>query len=288
MDAQTTATLAAWRSGDSTDTLVVLRRRLLAALNVLLVLAALLILWRRLAGQLQPPPAGVLISCGLVVAGLAMAIRLLWMQCRLSSLRLVTLALPTAALLLIAASLSLPQHAPGTLAAFWTIIVIEEAATIGLFYRRAFAPAGRKAPSPRSEQDAEEDISEEPPERHVRFDPPQQPAPHFPAADVYQQTTRGKNAAGSDVMSGYARADFAAGQRFAAVHLAFCPPFAREPSVTTHQADGPPVRIKPTQRAAFGTRLELKLDAIPSEATSVLIEFVAQCADHAKSLAASK
>ncbi|MCH8923331.1 MAG: hypothetical protein IIA67_09325, partial [Planctomycetes bacterium] len=280
MDAQTTATLAAWRNGDSTDTLVVLRRGLLAALSVLLVLAAMLILWRRLAGQLQQPlPAGVLISCGLVIAALAMAIRLLWMQCRLSSLRLVILALPAAALLLIAASLSLPQHGPGTLAAFWAIVALEEAASIGLFYRPAFVPAGRKAPSPRSEQDDKEDHAEDQPERHVRFDPPQQPAPHFPAADVYQQTTRGKDAQGSDVMSGYARADFAAGQRFAAVHLAFCPPFAREPSIAVHQADGPPVRIKPTQQAAFGTRLELKLDAIPSEAPSVVSEFVAECAE---------
>ena len=290
MDAHYPAALAPWRSADSTDTVLALRRGLLTALFVLLVLAALLILWRRLAGQLQQPlPVGMLLSCGVVLAGLAGAIRLLWARCRLTSLRMLTLALPAAALLLIAASLSLPGHAPGALAAFWAIVAVEEAASIGLFYRRSFASVGRKtrreSPSPRSERPDQEDNDDEQPERHVRFDPPQQPAPHFPAADVYQQTTRGKDAQGSDVMSGYARADFVAGQRFAAVHLAFCPPFASQPSVTAHQADGPPVRIKPTQQAAFGARLELKLDVVPSEPTSVVIEFVAQCAEDSRSIA---
>ena len=284
MDAYSSATFAPWRSDDSTDTLVALRRGLFAALCVLLVLAAVLILWRRLAGQLQQPlSVGMLLSCGVLLAGLAGAIRLLWMPCRLTSLRTVTLALPAAAVLLIAASLSLPDHGAGALAAFWAVLAVEEAVSIGLFYRRAFASAGRKTrggtPPPRPEQADQEDNDDEQPERRVRFDPPQEPAPHFPAADVYQQTTRGRDDQGRDVMSGYARADFAAGQRFAAVHLAFCPPFASDPSVTAHQADGPPLRIKPTQQAAFGTRLELKLDTVPSEPTSVVIEFVAQCAE---------
>lgn len=280
MDAHPSTTLAPWRSGKSTDTLFGLRRGLLASLCALLALAALLIAWRRLAGQLQQPlPAGVLLSCGLVLAGVAATIRLLSVQCRLDSLQMVTVALPTAALLSIAAALSLPGYAPQALAAFWAIVVIEEAASIGILYRRAFVPAGRKPSLPRAEQADQKDNDDEQPERHVRFDPPQEPAPHFPAADVYQQTTRGRDAEGGDVMSGYARADFVAGQRFAAVHLAFCPPFARQPSITVDQADGPPVRIKPTQQAAFGTRLELKLDAMPSEATSVVIEFVAQCAE---------
>ena len=279
MDAHPSVTLAPWRSGKSTDTLFGLRRGLLASLCALLALAALLIAWRRLAGQLQQPlPAGALLACGVVLVGMAAAIRLLWVPCRLTSWRWMPLALPAASLWLAAASLSLPGYAPLALAAFWAIVVIEEGASIGIFYRRAFVPSGRKASLPRAEQADQKDNDDEHPERHVRFDPPQKPAPHFPAADVYQQTTRGRDAEGGDVMSGYARADFVAGQRFAAVHLAFCPPFARRPSITVDQADGPPVRIKPTQQAAFGTRLELKLDAMPSEATSVVIEFVAQCA----------
>jgi hypothetical protein len=285
MDAYSPTAIAPWQRRDSTSTLVALRRGLLVSLCALLVLVAVLILWRRLAGQLQQPlPAGVLLLCGVAFAGLAGVIRLLWMRCRLNSLRMTALVLPGIALLLIAASLSLPGHGFLAVAAFWAIIAVEEAASIGLFYRRTFVPAAPKArrdiASPRSEQDDEEDHDEEQPERHVRFDPPQKPAPHFPAADVYQQTTRGRGDEGSDVMSGYARADFVAGQRFAAVHLAFCPPFAREPSISADQVDGPPVRIKPTQRAAFGARLELKLDKIPSEATSVVIEFVAQCAEN--------
>lgn len=91
-------------------------------------------------------------------------------------------------------------------------------------------------------------------------------------ADILQEFVRSQHPGGTEFLSGWMRVALAPGQRSAAVHLAFCPPFSRAPTVTVVQQDGPSARIKVVQVLPFGVRLDLKLAQTPSSSGSVLLE----------------
>lgn len=91
-------------------------------------------------------------------------------------------------------------------------------------------------------------------------------------SEILQELVRSQEAGGAECLSGWIRVPLAVGQRSAAVHLAFCPPFSRTPRVTVVQQDGPPARIKPVQVLPFGVRLDLKLIQASSASGSVLME----------------
>lgn len=77
--------------------------------------------------------------------------------------------------------------------------------------------------------------------------------------DLRQNLRRGVTADGVDVLVGEVHAVFLAEQRIETVHLAFCPPFERTPTLDLEQLDGPEARIEVGQLVPYGARLELKL-----------------------------
>jgi hypothetical protein len=95
------------------------------------------------------------------------------------------------------------------------------------------------------------------------------------ASNVLQQLTRIRNDAGVESIFGTLRAEFAAGQRHATLHVGFCPPLAGAPTVDADPADGPDATVKIVQAFAHGARLEVRLAVPATEACSVLLEMTA-------------
>jgi len=94
-------------------------------------------------------------------------------------------------------------------------------------------------------------------------------------ANVLQQLTRIRNENGVESIFGTLRAEFAAGQRHATLHVGFCPPLAGVPTVDADPADGPDATVKVIQAFAHGARLEVRLAAPATEPCSVLLELTA-------------
>jgi hypothetical protein len=99
-------------------------------------------------------------------------------------------------------------------------------------------------------------------------------------ANVLQQLTRIRDEAGVETIFGTLRAEFAAGQRHATLHVGFCPPLAGAPTVEADPADGPDATVKIIQAFAHGARLEVRLAAPAAEPCSVLLEMTAAPVDH--------
>ncbi|MBA4106967.1 MAG: hypothetical protein C0485_14555 [Pirellula sp.] len=99
-------------------------------------------------------------------------------------------------------------------------------------------------------------------------------------SNVLQQLTRIRNDAGVESIFGTLRAEFAAGQRHATLHVGFCPPLADAPTVEADPADGPDATVKVIQAFAHGARLEVRLTTTAAEPCSVLLEITAAPADH--------
>ena len=102
------------------------------------------------------------------------------------------------------------------------------------------------------------------------------PRQEVPPEGVVQQLTRSRAADGTEEISGWLRTSFAAGQRTASVHVAFCPPLAAVPELAVEQIDGPEARIKTAQVLPYGARVDLKLAAASEEPASVLLQFSAR------------
>ncbi len=97
-----------------------------------------------------------------------------------------------------------------------------------------------------------------------------------PDGNVLQQLVRSRASDGTESLHGWLRVPLAANQRTAAVHVAFCPPFAAAPRVDVEQREGPAARIKPAQVLPYGARFDLKL-AEPTEiSTFILLELSAE------------
>ncbi|MBN2476914.1 MAG: hypothetical protein JXB62_20065 [Pirellulales bacterium] len=254
---------------------VQLGRWSIGALVGLLWLAALLVGWRRLAGALaQPLHWPVLLLVGVLVAAVAAGLRTGWRRLapQTGTLRPAWVGwavglLPTLAVVALGGALSLRGTHPGALAAFWAVLVAGE---LGSGW-----PTRRPNLRPRDDRPSERDQQASLPE-------PLAPVPAAPAAtagppaeDVLQQLTRSQAVDGSEHLSGWLRMPFAAGQRTANVHVAFCPPFARTPQLRVEQLGGPSARIKTAQLLPYGVRLDLKLAAAVSRPESVVMQFSA-------------
>ncbi len=90
-----------------------------------------------------------------------------------------------------------------------------------------------------------------------------------------QQLTRSRMADGSETIAGTLLAEFAPGERTAVLHVAFCPPFERLPSVDAEVANRPACNVKVAQVLHQGVRLEARLSRASTAAQRVTIEFVA-------------
>jgi hypothetical protein len=98
--------------------------------------------------------------------------------------------------------------------------------------------------------------------------------------NVLQQLTRVRNQAGAESIFGTLRAEFAAGQRHATLHVGFCPPLAGMPAIEADPADGPDATVKVVQAFAHGARLEVRLAVPAAEPCSVLLEMTAAPCGH--------
>ena len=231
-------------------------------LLALLWCAALLIAWRRLAGTISVPlRPGLLLSVGGLVVIVAVGVRLVrrydpaepksWLPDWLLPL------LTTTAVVSLGAAVSLRGSATWGLLAFWAMLLGEELwAWRPAIWRRT--PGGREARR-----------SCRPREMAAHEKRPAQPRPApvsdgGPGDDVLQQLTRSQAADGTDQLSGWLRTEFAAGQRTASVHLAFCPQFDKTPELSVDQVDGPELQRINKAVHSFGARLDLKL-AEPAE-----------------------
>lgn len=97
-------------------------------------------------------------------------------------------------------------------------------------------------------------------------------------ADVQQQWTRSRLPDGSEQILATLRAELAAGQRTASIHLAFCPPLAEVPELEFEQVDGPDARIQQGELFRHGARLDVRLAEPAATACSVVIELAALAA----------
>lgn len=259
-----------------------LRSQLRRGCGALLLGAAILLLLRRAAGALDQPP-GFFTALAAMIA--ASAVGALYRKLPPSDRRsgcdvalpigmrhtfacadFATCFLPTAAMLLIAAALSISGIRPLPLLVLWGAIVANEVAW--LFVRRAEAISTIEAPPspaplPREAANA------------AAARPIEAPAAEFadelPAdsptddASLSQSWRRFVDAAGCDVYEGYVRAVFEAGSRQAAIHLAFCPPFERTPTLETEPLDELELKLTHAVVLPYAARIDVRL-AEPAEA----------------------
>ena len=264
-----------------------LARCTLHALLGLLLAAALALFWRRCAGALQTPlPTAMLVSVGLATAALALGLRVAWRELPDNAARpLSAMAnlLPSVALLVLGLSLiSVPGTALGAQIVFWGLLIAEEIVA----WQPVWRLRQRQRRSDEQTRPTPEEISNKPPEAPA---PPQStaqrasPSPEAdvwstdtPAGQVTQQLLRCRAASGAERISGRVRASFAAGQRTANVHVAFCPPLEKTPRFDVEQIDGPKARIKTAQLLPHGVRLDLKLSTATDDPVDVVLEFAAE------------
>ena len=102
----------------------------------------------------------------------------------------------------------------------------------------------------------------------------QQEIADFPS-DVVRRIERSIGPVGEDICAGQIRTGFLPGQRTAAIHLDFCPPFQRVPVLHVEQVEGPDAAVKTSQILPYGARLEIRLAQIGDEYFETRIEFSA-------------
>jgi hypothetical protein len=91
---------------------------------------------------------------------------------------------------------------------------------------------------------------------------------------ILQRVVRRRDEDGGEVMEGWLLAEFPAGERQAAAHLAICPPFARVPACDAEPVEGPSSQLKVAQVLPYGVRFEVKLDDPADAPCAVTIEFL--------------
>jgi hypothetical protein len=252
-----------------------------AALLALLGAAALMVVARRLAGALANPlePA-VLFATGLLVASMAIAIRLGWLAPPTArpSLRLdrIVMVLTSVAVAALGVGLCVPDTSVVGMFLLGILLGTEESWAWAWHLRHSEGRAVEQA-----ERSVRLDAAHAAPPRATRGSA----APHAAVTldeeletlpdDVTQQFTRSQTADGTEAISGWLRLAFAAGQRTGSLHVAFCPPFAAMPELEVEQVDGPEARVRTAQLLPYGARLDLKLLAPADESTAVLLQFSA-------------
>jgi hypothetical protein len=90
-----------------------------------------------------------------------------------------------------------------------------------------------------------------------------------------QQLTRYRAADGTHSILGTLIAEFEPGDRTATLHIAFCPPFERLPTVALEAVDDSFATVKLTQLLHNGVQIEVRLPQTPDEKQSVTIELMA-------------
>ncbi len=236
---------------------------------ILLAAAAATLAWRRLAGALvNPLEPALLLTAGAVTIAAAGVVRAGWPRTAHAPLDWIVTAGASLAAVALLAALCLPGTRPLWIAVLAIMLAAEEAWVWVRVFRRGpsrMRPkfSGRRHVGP--EADARADVPAA--AKHS--------SDAMPAEEVTQQLIRSRAADGTEVLSGWLRTFFAAGQRTGSVHVAICPPLDAVPEVAVEQIDGPEARIKTAQVLPYGVRLDLKLAAAAGEPTGVLLQFSA-------------
>lgn len=237
----------------------------------LLWLAAILLVWRRLAGALSSPldlPA--IVALAAVLAATAAAARLLMRQDHARRRHRLAEAAVSAPVVLLAAAASLSGTPVAGLILLWVAIAAEEVLAWWIGPRRTQPGLQPPAPSDPPLEMAKEPDTGEPVDEESEEE--------VPPGEILQQITRSRLADGGEILSGWLRVPLAAGQRSANVHLAFCPPFSQTPQLAVDQRDGPSARIRPIQILPYGARFDLKLAQSCASDTALVLHFVAESA----------
>jgi hypothetical protein len=252
----------------------------LGVLLGLLSLSAVVVVWRRAVGALTSPLSpSMLLTAGLMVVVAASCTRLLERRVCLrggdgrretqaQQFRWLIALLPSACIVAIGISLSLPGTVATGVLAFWAMLVAEECWAWRVVVVRLSQWRGRQ------EQEGLSAGTDAPTLEAVRSTQYAAETKTLPST-MLQHFTRSQAADGSEELSGWVRVPFVAGQRTGNAHLAFCPPFATTPELVVEQLDGPRCRIKTVQLLPYGARLELKCAAVAKDPGSVLLRFSA-------------
>lgn len=260
--------------------------RAIAWLVPLTLLAAVgLIVWRRWAGALvHPPEAPIVLAVAVGAASLAAAMRFGRLGRGCVTPRHIAYWLPLPALLLLGWAISLPETSLAVLATLWSVLLggeVVSALVAGRTMRRAASVPPAVVPTPALASApvgvTVDRVADEAACPMAELDAPEELVAPSPSSNVMQQLTRSQAADGSEILSGWLRLAFAPGQRNTSAHVAFCPPFARAPTVVIEQHEGPSARIKTAQVLPLGARLEVKLAAVPELPVHLVVRLTATC-----------
>lgn len=232
--------------------------------TVVVAAVAVLLVWRRSVVALTTPPDAIVAAgCALGLSGLDAARRIILRRTlgghdvELPGLGMLILDFAPlvhwAAVVAVAASLTLPGTKPAAVALLWVPVIAST--TLGV-YQRFATPV------------------DEPPAvaRLMKHEPSA-----APVRRLRQETTRFVDAAGRDVIEGTAVAQFAPGQRIVSLHLAFCPPFARAPEIACGVASEAAAEVKVVQSLAYAARFDVKLSTVAATSLDVPVSFSARC-----------
>jgi hypothetical protein len=246
-----------------------LRRDLLTALLISGLAAAgvvvVTLLVRRTAGAFEHPLGGFSL---LAVTGLGLLLatgwRMGWLARgnRQSTLSLMALAVPGFAAFLMLCVLSLPGTASWALMLTWLAFFTAEAVWWWLAYAALRPPITRRPIQPGMVTElvaGETEIA----------------GASLPS-EVFQQVTRTRERDKEQIAVSI-RVAFAAGQRVAVEHVAFCPPLLKTPKLAAEVLDGPDATVSLTSIQPYGIRVEIRLEEPTDEACEVLVEVRGQC-----------
>ena len=99
--------------------------------------------------------------------------------------------------------------------------------------------------------------------------------------DVTQWMSRRMTDEG-ELVEGWLRIEFPAGQREATAHVSFCPPLSGPPEIETEDLDGADLEIRVGNAFPFGTRLTVRRSGSTTQPASGRIGFVAVVAANRK------
>lgn len=101
--------------------------------------------------------------------------------------------------------------------------------------------------------------------------------PRLAANQACHWQSRGTDADGRDRLEGTVQIDFAAGQRQAVAHVPFSPPFAQPPAVECEVLDDADVCVKPAAVYTYGLRLEARRGGDCTRPQSVPVGYEVCC-----------
>jgi hypothetical protein len=242
-----------------------LTRFLWANALALLVMAAALLMARRMAGAFaEPLPGGWLVVAALLLVGVVWLLRRInpvlgteYLVLSTPKSRTAGAAIPGLAAALVLVAITLPGTPGLAVAVAWFLFIVAEAATWlpQLLRRNPMRIADRQRGVAMPQEGSEEQLES------------------IPDA-VVQQITRERTPEGDEAIHAVLRVPMEAGDNLAVAHLAFCPPLPGEPTLAAHVLDDSGAEPRITLAQSFGARIEVRMSRAGQSAASALIEVI--------------